>query len=1120
MKRFYTFFVMIFTIAFLICGASEVSQGQVCKVGDVINPGESCQDPGTGKWFRIFQDEIDGEEVTGVTFYTSGGIIHTDVDTFSEFLDDSNYFEASKRNNGSWEIKSVTRLKPIPTKVIDPGSPPIYWAAVGSGRIQRATLNGSNVENLISGSGAPSRVALDMANSKIYWSEAEIKRADLNGKNIELLVPGVRFPGGIALDVVSGKMYWGESILLQGAHSSKILRSNLNGTNIEILVSGLINQSGLALDVAGGKMYWGESLSVNSPSRIKRSNLNGTNIEILIPRLDLSGPRSLALDVSSGKMYWTAGYSRRSAIMRANLNGTNIETLVSGVDSAVGIALGISRGIDVPEPISLPEPVEPISPPRSSEVISIPDANLAKAVRKALGLDPNARITKQALQGLTRLDARESQIKNLTGLEHATGLSVLELRDNQISNIRPLVNLKNLKELILDNNRVSNIRSFANMKQLTWLLIGKNPISNFTPLRNLTQLRGLSFWGNDVSDVMLFAGLPKLTHLWLGANKISNIAPLADLVNLELLSLHDNRIRDVSPLAKLVNLETLELKGNPIQNSSLLASLTKLRDVDIDIHQRFVPATGTRIAIRQPRGLAVSQFTIKPGAFAILVHRGTPSVTGGTDFNDYYYLGEKKPQDPQNPDFPNLARFFQEGGRIELVSHATINPLPRDSGEARFGDVIITEIMWGLDGQSPAKQYIELYNASAYTYTFTDADLSFRFSKVSEAPLPDGTFAPFNNPNVRVKVIDRVSNKGWQVPGKNGDVSQNRSLVSMYRTIDYTTGEVPDGTLASSWKASRGRVNLPPPSYGTPGAKHLPPRPTVLVEASERPPMYWINTNSGTLHRLVGAEVENLVPSVRNATDLVVDVGGGKLYWTERTSDRTGKIRRANLDGTNVQLVRELTSVPHGIALDAAGGKIYLTNAWGKIQRLNIDGSNFLPNLITELDMPRGLTLDVSGGKVYWTEGTGRVRRSNLDGSNIENLPAGSGEPMNIAVSDSAVYWTVKTGEASGEIRSANLSGSPKVATYAEFDQGFPIGIAVDSVAEKLYWTISRGKIGRGNIDESSFQPDVVTGLTAPGVFALSVEPPLVVETPEILPTDAVVRISDSPIVSPAVGNS
>ena len=274
--------------------------------------------------------------------------------------------------------------------------------------------------------------------------------------------------------------------------------------------------------------------------------------------------------------------------------------------------------------------------------------------------------------------------------------------------------------------------------------------------------------------------------------------------------------------------------------------------------------------------------------------------------------------------------------------------------------------------------------------------------------------------------------------------------------------------------------------------------------------------NSGTLHRLVGAEVENLVPSVRNATGLAIDVAGGKLYWTERTGDSTGRIRRANLNGTNVQLVKNLTSLPHDIALDAANGKIYVTNAWGKIQRLNVDGSNFQPNLITGLERPSGLALDVSGGKVYWAETTGRIRRANLDGSNVEDVATGLGPPISIAIFDNTVYWTEKIGENSGEIRFVNLQGN--VVTRNSFTQSFPVGIAVDAVENKLYWTTSNGIIGRQNLDGSNLQSNFVAGLDAPGAFVLNVETPMDVETPVVATTDAVLSISPSPVISPAVG--
>ena len=749
--------------------------------------------------------------------------------------------------------------------------------------------------------------------------------------------------------------------------------------------------------------------------------------------------------------------------------------------------------IEIPDP-----PPGATTEPAATGNVVMPDAKLAAVVRKALGLGSNAAITKQRIQGLTRLDARDSQIKNLSGLEQATQLTQLFLYYNQIRDVSPLRGLTRLRHLGLDGNQISNVRPLSGLKQLELLHIGGNQINNsgVQLLSNLTQLKWLSLFGNQISNITPLAKLTKLEGLWIGGNTI----------------------RDVSPLAGLVNLETLHLDGNPIQDTSPLASLTKLRDVDIEIS---APVPTTETIRPAPNGGTVG-LPLTTGGRTVLQSHKFYVYSRGTYYPHENRVGRIVLNSPtvnryifdELTDRDNLTGFFRRGGTIELIA----NPRMTD---VDFGDVVISEIMWGLNGTSPENQWIELYNTTEGAITLSaspnqdDWVFLFTYGAVSKRETIRDTGSEYAN----WKVVDRVSNMGWKVPGQSGNISQNQPLISMYRTINYTTGHVPDGTLASSWKASTGRVSLLPPSYGTPGTKHLQPTSVVVqVGASERPPMYWINVNSGTLHRLVGAEVENLVPSVRNATGLAIDVAGGKLYWTEKTGDSTGRIRRANLDGRNVQLVKNLTSVPHGIALDAANGKIYLTNAWGKIQRLNVDGSNFQPNLITDLESPKGLALDVSGGQVYWTEMSERIRRANLDGSNIQDIPAGSGTPMNIAISSGSVYWTVKTGEERGEIRFANLIGNPNVSTYAEFNQGFPIGIAVDTVEGKLYWATSRGKIGRGNIDESTFQPDFVTGLNAPSVLALSVETPVDVETPVTATTDAVVSVSPSPVISPAVG--
>ena len=209
----------------------------------------------------------------------------------------------------------------------------MYWVDQRSDKIQRANLDGSNVEDLVTGLASPRRLALDVAAGKMYWADSgggKIQRANLNGSNVESLVTGLETPVGIALDVAAGKMYWADS------GGGKIQRANLNGSNVESLVTGLGNPDGIALDIAGGKIYWTDVLR----DKIQRANLNGSNVEDLVT--GLAGPLGLALDVAGGKMYWADWLSGK--IQRANLNGSNVEDLVTGLDRPIDVALDVAAG--------------------------------------------------------------------------------------------------------------------------------------------------------------------------------------------------------------------------------------------------------------------------------------------------------------------------------------------------------------------------------------------------------------------------------------------------------------------------------------------------------------------------------------------------------------------------------------------------------------------------------------------------------------------------------------------------------------------------------------------------------------------------------------------------------
>ena len=225
-----------------------------------------------------------------------------------------------------------------------------------------------------------------------------------------------------------------------------------------------------------------------------------------------------------------------------------------------------------------------------TEGVNIPDANLRTAIATALGKASGAPITTTDMETLDQLFARNANISDLTGLEHAINLTILHLgveagtpnNSNSISDISPLGGLTNLTDLSLERNEISDISPLARLNNVEILELGHNSISDISPLANLTNLTRLYLNNNSISDISPLANLTNLTRLYLNNNSISDISPLANLTNLTRLFLDTNPISDISPLANLTNLEGLFLNNNSISDISPLAGLNNLEGLWLD----------------------------------------------------------------------------------------------------------------------------------------------------------------------------------------------------------------------------------------------------------------------------------------------------------------------------------------------------------------------------------------------------------------------------------------------------------------------------------------------------------------------------------------------------------
>ena len=85
---------------------------------------------------------------------------------------------------------------------------------------------------------------------------------------------------------------------------------------------------------------------------------------------------------------------------------------------------------------SFPIDVASLLPP--AKVVSIPDPNLAAAVREALNMSAGETLTTRSILNLVELDARNRGIKSLTGLEHAVNLKEVDLGGVNTSAARDL----------------------------------------------------------------------------------------------------------------------------------------------------------------------------------------------------------------------------------------------------------------------------------------------------------------------------------------------------------------------------------------------------------------------------------------------------------------------------------------------------------------------------------------------------------------------------------------------------------------------------------------------------------------------------------------------------------
>ena len=129
-----------------------------------------------------------------------------------------------------------------------------------------------------------------------------------------------------------------------------------------------------------------------------------------------------------------------------------------------------------------------------TDPVTIPDANLRAAIETLLSKASGATITEAEMAGITPRIFVTTAVRNLTGLEYATGFRELTLKRLYTSSassdldLTPLQNLTQLTYLDLSGH-VEDLSPLRGLTALTNLILSNNRIVDISPLRELTALK-------------------------------------------------------------------------------------------------------------------------------------------------------------------------------------------------------------------------------------------------------------------------------------------------------------------------------------------------------------------------------------------------------------------------------------------------------------------------------------------------------------------------------------------------------------------------------------------------------------------------------------------------------
>lgn len=217
-----------------------------------------------------------------------------------------------------------------------------------------------------------------------------------------------------------------------------------------------------------------------------------------------------------------------------------------------------------------------------------------------------------------------------------------------------------------------------------------------------------------------------------------------------------------------------------------------------------------------------------------------------------------------------------------------------------------------------------------------------------------------------------------------------------------------------------------------------------LTNTGDAPQIYRCNTD--------GSELESLDFDIpfNHPEDIEIDTFNQTIYWTDNI-DGEGIIRKAKLDGSDIQSISFPDGKPRKLWLDTENQEIYWTDdELNVIRKANTDLENVetLPIDIVGYQGALGIDIDIKHGIIYWSNWYyDDLWKVNLDGSNESLVYDQITGSIKLDPDAEFIYCADNS---DGIIFRLNVDGSNRVDLLT--DLGNVVAFDIDFENNIIYW--------------------------------------------------------------------